>query len=282
MEHHFDVDHAVEFGIEEAIVIYNFRFWLLQNKANHRNIKKIEIDGKKVERYFTYNSAKALSELFPYLNPKQIYRVMESLEKQGVLIKKYFNSNTYNRTSWYCFKDENRFLKVGNAIPENGKSISRKQEMEIPKSGNHDTDNKPDIKPDNKNKEQKVLLSLEEENSLSLMNLKTKFIETLKENGLTYNPGQKDARFNYFTIAENNMTPQELIDLIPRLIQVKKDNPNDKFFSGICWNMSDLISYKAKINNAHKPKVLEFKQQEKKAPAKFSNTDLDALKEFLA
>ena len=151
MEHHFDVDHAVEFGIEEAIVIYNFRFWLLQNKANHRNVKKIEIEGKKVERYFTYNSAKALSELFPYLNPKQIYRVMESLEKKGVLIKKYFNSNTYNRTSWYCFKDENRFLKVGNAIPENDKSNSRKQEMEIPKSGNHDTDNKPDIKPDNKN-----------------------------------------------------------------------------------------------------------------------------------
>ena len=90
------------------------------------------------------------------------------------------------------------------------------------------------------------------------MNLKTKFIETLKENGLTYNPGQKDARFNYFTIAENNMEPQDLIDLIPKLIQVKKENPNDKFFSGICWNMSDLISYKAKINNAYKSNVVKF------------------------
>ena len=132
------------------VVIYNFRFWLLQNKANHRNIKKIEIDGKKVDRYFTYNSAKALAEIFPYLNPKQIYRIMESLEKQDVLIKANFNSNTYNRVNWYCFRDQKRFL-------ENGISISRKQEMEVfekeiqfPKSGNHDTDNKPDINTDNK------------------------------------------------------------------------------------------------------------------------------------
>ena len=132
--------------------------------------EKLEIEGKKVERYFTYNSAKALSELFPYLNPKQIYRVMESLEKKGVLIKKYFNSNTYNRTSWYCFKDENRFLKVGNAIPENDKSNSRKQEMEIPKSGNHDTDNKPDIKPDNKN----------------IPTLSEQLKELAEKNGLTY------------------------------------------------------------------------------------------------
>ncbi|MBK8396181.1 MAG: replication protein [Leptospiraceae bacterium] len=107
-------------------------------------------------------------------------------------------------------------------------------------------------------KEEKIMLPLDEENKISLMNLKTKFIETLKENGLTYNPGQKDVRFNYFTIAENNMTPQDLIDLIPKLIQVKKENPNDKFFNGICWNMSDLISYKAKINNAYKSNVVTF------------------------
>ena len=126
------------------------------------------------------------------------------------------------------------------------------------------------------------MLSLNEENNLSFMNLKTKFIETLKENGLTYNPSSKDARFNYFMIAESNMTPQDLIDLIPKLIQVKKENPNDKFFSGICWNMSDLISYKAKINNAYKPKVVQFSKPETKQPVQLSEKDLTSMKEFLA
>lgn len=131
-------------------------------------------------------------------------------------------------------------------------------------------------------KEEKLMLSLNEENNLSFMNLKTKFIETLKENGLTYNPSSKDARFNYFMIAESNMTPQDLIDLIPKLIQVKKENPNDKFFSGICWNMSDLISYKAKINNAYKPKVVQFSKPETKQPVQLSEKDLTSMKEFLA
>ena len=102
------------------------------------------------------------------------------------------------------------------------------------------------------------MLSLEEENKLSALNLKTTFINTLTANGINYNPGNKDTRFNYFILHENNMTPQDLIDLIPKLIQVKKENPNDKFFSGICWNMSDLISYKAKINNAYKSNVVKF------------------------
>lgn len=134
-----------------------------------------------------------------------------------------------------------------------------------------------------KENEKKVMLPLEEENKLSLSNLKTKFIETLKANGLEYNPGVKDSRFNYFSLNENNITPQELIDLIPKLIHVKKDNPTDKFFNGICWNMSDLISYKAKINNAYKPKIREFKKPEiKSEPVKFSESHLDTLKEFLA
>lgn len=131
-------------------------------------------------------------------------------------------------------------------------------------------------------KEEKLMLSLEEENKLSALNLKTTFINTLTANGINYNPGHKDTRFNYFILHENNMTPQELIDLIPKLIQVKKENPNDKFFSGICWNMSDLISYKAKINNAYKPKVVQFSKPETKQPVQLSEKDLTSMKEFLA
>lgn len=144
MNHSFNIDNAKKYGIEEAIVIENFIFWIKKNHANSENIKEIEIDGVKEQRVFTYNSAKALTELFPYFSEKQIYRIMESLEKQSVLIKAHFNSNNHNRITWYCFKDESSFLEIGKRTnapnPEIGKSNSQKQEMQFPKSGNLYTD----------------------------------------------------------------------------------------------------------------------------------------------
>jgi hypothetical protein len=271
MEHHFDIDHAVEFGIEEAIIIYNFRFWLLQNKANHRNIKKIEIDGEKVERYFTYNSAKALSELFPYLNPKQVYRIMESLEKKQVLVKKYFNQNTYNRTSWYCFKDQDRFLKAGNAIPENDKSNSRKQEMDLPKTGNHDTDNKPDIKPDNKH---------------TVLPLPTQLKEFAKQNNLVYEINvDEDRKIQSKLVSQLSITNEQIVKQIERLKPILKDSNCDWWSKTNSFGFNFLLKNWGRIDswhNANKPQVREFKKPEKQAPAKFSNNDLDSLKEFLA
>ena len=82
MEHHFDIDHAENYGIEEAILINHFIFWLTKNRANNKTIKDIEleIDKKiqKVKRVFTYNSVSAMQEIFPYMNDKKIYRVIES------------------------------------------------------------------------------------------------------------------------------------------------------------------------------------------------------------
>lgn len=249
MEHHFDVDHAIEFGIEEAIVIYNFRFWLLQNKANHRNIKKIEIDGQKVERYFTFNSAKALAELFPYLNPKKIYRVMESLESQSVLIKKYFNQNTYNRTSWYCFKDQDRFLKTGNSIPESDKSISRKREMEIPKTGNHDTDNKPDNKPD----------------ITSTPTLSEQIKELALKHNLTYsnNPNEQSLFLN--KLMNLNYTNDRILEQATRFFEIVKREPKLNWIHSFSFGFKFLQFNWDKIealHNAHKPQVREFKKPE--------------------
>lgn len=246
MEHHFDVDHAIEFGIEEAIVIYNFRFWLLQNKANHRNIKKIEIDGQKVERYFTFNSAKALAELFPYLNPKKIYRVMESLESQSVLIKKYFNQNTYNRTSWYCFKDQDRFLKTGNPIPESDKSISRKREMEIPKTGNHDTDNKPDNKPDN----------------TESIPLPTHLKLFAKNNNLVYehNP-REDQKAQSKFVTELSQTNEQILAQVERLKPILKDSACDWWTKTNSFGFNFLLKNWGRIeawHNAHKPQVVRM------------------------
>lgn len=102
MEHHFNTDYAVKYGIEEAIVINNLQFWINKNKANGKHSYD--------ERTWTYNSYKAFSELFPYWNEHKIKRILDSLINQGVLVKGNYNKSGYDRTCWYAFKDEKSFL----------------------------------------------------------------------------------------------------------------------------------------------------------------------------
>lgn len=150
MNHSFNVQYATEFGIEEAIVIENFIFWIQKNRANQKHQYTVDIDGVPETRTFTYNSAKALAELFPYMNERRIYRVMESLVEQGVLIKGNYSSNGYDRTLWYAFKDENAFTNFGKPIYQISKMEKPNMEPHLPNMVKHDTDINTDIIPDSK------------------------------------------------------------------------------------------------------------------------------------
>lgn len=97
MQHHFDTEHAKEYGILEAVLINHFSFWIAKNKANKKNY----FEG----RYWTYNSNKALAELFPYVSESQIRRALDKLVSIGVLVKGNFSVNSYDRTLWYSFGD---------------------------------------------------------------------------------------------------------------------------------------------------------------------------------
>ena len=54
-------------------------------------------------RYWTYNSAKAFAELFPYINETKIYRVLAHLEDVEFIIKGKFSQDKHDRTNWYSF-----------------------------------------------------------------------------------------------------------------------------------------------------------------------------------
>lgn len=97
MEHHFNIDIAKEYGIEEAIVLHNLFFWISKNAANGKN----QFDGS----YWTYNSVQGYVRLFPYLNIDKIKRVMACLVKAGILKKGNYNENRMNHTNWYAFTD---------------------------------------------------------------------------------------------------------------------------------------------------------------------------------
>ena len=98
MNHSFDIHHAQNFGLHEAILINNLQFWIAKNKANGTHFH----DG----RTWTYNSVKAFAELFPYMTTHIVRRALERLQEQTVIIKGNYNSSSYDRTAWFAFFDE--------------------------------------------------------------------------------------------------------------------------------------------------------------------------------
>jgi len=144
MEYSFSVEDAQEYGLNEAIFLKNVKFWILKNIANNEN--KFEVDSelypelKGEFRTWTYNSVKSYQKLFPFWSPKQTRVAIDSLLKQGILLKGCYNTNQYDRTCWYALRVE---------------SICLVGQMEMPKKANGDaqkgksiTDSKPDEKPD--------------------------------------------------------------------------------------------------------------------------------------
>ena len=95
--HSFYIEEAEKHGVEKAVILYNLRFWLEKNKANGSN----EHDGY----YWTYNSAKAFSDLFPYFKERKINRLLNQLEEDGQILSGCFNKKGYDRTKWYSMPE---------------------------------------------------------------------------------------------------------------------------------------------------------------------------------
>ena len=133
MNHCFDVGIATKYGLEEAILISHFAFWVAKNKANGKHLH----DGK----YWTYNSARAFSELFPYMAEGKIRRVLKKMQDDGIIETGNFNKKKWDRTNWYTFT---------NAFVENNKCIFQIQQMDVPKIEDGSVENEgpiPDIYP---------------------------------------------------------------------------------------------------------------------------------------
>ena len=98
MYHAFNTDEAGKYGIEEAIIVEHFRFWIIKNRADGTHYH----DG----RYWTFASVEALTIVFPYLSHKQIRRAIAHLETLKVIQTGNYNKAGYDRTKWYSFTDE--------------------------------------------------------------------------------------------------------------------------------------------------------------------------------
>lgn len=102
MYHSFDIEVAKEFGVDEAIMIANFQYWIVRNAAMKKNYQ----NGK----FWTYNTHDGLTKIFPYWSRKQVRRILDSLLQTGVLEVDCFNKQGFDRTNWYTFKDPAKWL----------------------------------------------------------------------------------------------------------------------------------------------------------------------------
>lgn len=118
--HVFSVDDAVQYGVEKAVILQNIRFWLEKVKANDKD------DHKHDGYYWTYNSARAFAEIFPYYNKSKVHRLLTQLEEDGAIISGNFNKAGYDRTKWYSMPEFSISNNCNTQIAEvqNGNSES--------------------------------------------------------------------------------------------------------------------------------------------------------------
>ena len=110
MQHSFNVNVAKKVGVNSAILLNHFYFWIAKNRADNLNFYD--------NHYWTFISKKALCDLFPYMTLSQIEYAIKKLIESGYLITGNYNKSTYDRTLWY-------------AITNNGYSILEYSEMDL-------------------------------------------------------------------------------------------------------------------------------------------------------
>lgn len=115
----FDVEMAMLYGVDNAVMIWNLSHWIEHNAANEKNFH----DG----RYWTYNSIEAYTKLFPFWSKGQIRRILKSLEDSGVIMTGNYNVDRRDRSTWYAFTDsflQMHLSKSTNANVETDKSLN--------------------------------------------------------------------------------------------------------------------------------------------------------------
>jgi hypothetical protein len=141
--HQFNVGIAQMYGVDEAILLQHLHFWIDKNEANGTNFH----EGK----YWTFNSAKAFTKIFPYWNAKSISRKLDNLEARGLIVSGNFNKDLRDRTKWYTLSES--VQSIFHYCPTDFPQVSQSIPTSVPPL----PDSKPDINTDNKKSKEKSL-----------------------------------------------------------------------------------------------------------------------------
>lgn len=264
INHTFSVDHAELYGIECAIMIHHFQFWIEQNKRLGKNFFE--------DKTWVYQTQKEIAAVYSYWGEDKVQRIIKKLIDDGVLIKGNFNKTQFDKTQWYAFSDEIRF-----SIPQNCGMDSAEQRNGFRRTTEsyNDIDTKEDTKEDNSLVATNVAMSADADEILSF------FVQKLEE------------RKPDIKLPEN---PKKWLQEIDRMIRIDKRDPKkiramidwihrDSFWSTVILSpkklrdLYDNIEEKAKFNfgknNSQKNKeyALRLKQ---KYPETYKNFSISS------
>jgi hypothetical protein len=103
MPHHrFDVRVAETYGVPGALLIQHLQHWIVFNRARGLNLH----DG----RTWMFSTVTQIAQRLPYLSESQVRRNLEQLMAGGVLLEGNYHKNPYDRTKWYAFADEAKWI----------------------------------------------------------------------------------------------------------------------------------------------------------------------------
>ena len=107
---------AVKVGLNEAIVLQQFHYWLQRSK-------KVR-DGYK----WVYNSYQDWNKQFPFWSLSTLKRTIKSLEKNGYLVSGNYNKAKFDKTKWY--RIDYSKLCMSQRLGQNEPTISSKWDDE--------------------------------------------------------------------------------------------------------------------------------------------------------
>ncbi|MGR5294769.1 hypothetical protein ACPV5U_08685 [Vibrio mediterranei] len=91
--HSFDVSLAEECGIDAALIIGHFNYFIEHHRANDTNF----FNG----HYWTYDTAESLAQKFPYWSKNKIQKLLVKMEEQGLIVSGDFSENRFKRPKYY-------------------------------------------------------------------------------------------------------------------------------------------------------------------------------------
>ena len=119
------MDIAEAHGVNVAIFVHNLAYWIEKNAANGRHYH----DG----RYWTYNSTRALAEMYPLWTKDQIRNIVKKAEAAGLILTGNYNEKPMDRTIWYALTDKTAALY---GLDKYTKCISQNSQMDVGETPN--------------------------------------------------------------------------------------------------------------------------------------------------
>jgi len=111
-------------GLNESIFLQQLHYWLERSAHN--------IEGRK----WVYNTIQKWQEQFPFWGYNTIRRIVEKLEKSGLIITGNYNQSKIDKTTWYSINyqklDALTRAQSGQFDCENSQSTAQGERMESP------------------------------------------------------------------------------------------------------------------------------------------------------